>query len=51
VREKDDLKQEVRIGEICQVNLMDNIQVSTQAIQALCEAGKPLCYFSQGEWW
>jgi CRISP-associated protein Cas1 len=50
VREKDELKQEVRIGEICQVNLMGNVQVSTQAIQALCEAGKPLCYFSQGGW-
>lgn len=50
MREKDDVKQEARIGEICQVNLMGNIQVSTQAIQALCEAGKPVCYFSQGGW-
>lgn len=50
VREKDELKQEVRIGEICQVNVMGNIQVSTQAIQSLCEAGKPVCYFSQGGW-
>jgi CRISP-associated protein Cas1 len=50
VREKDELKQEVRIGEVCQVNLMGNIQVSTQVIQALCEAGKPVCYFSQGGW-
>jgi CRISPR-associated protein Cas1 len=50
VREKDQLKQEVRLGEICQVNLMGNVQVSTQAVQALCEAGKPVCYFSQGGW-
>ena len=50
VREKDALKQEVRIGEICQVNLMGNVQLSTQAIQALCEAEKPICYFSQGGW-
>jgi CRISPR-associated protein Cas1 len=50
VREKDELKQEIRIGEICQVNLMGNVQVSTQVIQSLCEAGKPLCYFSQGGW-
>lgn len=50
IREKDELKQEVRIGEICQVNLMGNIQVSTQAIQSLCEAAKPICYFSQGGW-
>lgn len=50
IREKEELKQEVRIGEICQVNLMGNIQVSTQAIQSLCEAGKPVSYFSQGGW-
>src|SRR5262249_18685331 len=50
VREKDNLKQEVRIGEICQVNLMGNVQVSTQAVQALCDADKPVCYFSQGGW-
>jgi CRISPR-associated protein Cas1 len=50
VREKDELRQEVRLGETCQVNLMGNVQISTQAVQALCEAGIPLCYFSQGGW-
>lgn len=50
IREKDTLKEQVRIGEICQVNLMGNIQVSTQAIQALCELEVPICYFSQGGW-
>ncbi len=50
VREKDALKQDVRIHEICQLNLMGNIQVSTQAVQALCEAEVPICYFSQGGW-
>lgn len=50
VKEKDALRQEVRIGEICQLNLMGNIQVSTQAVQALCEAETPVCYFSQGGW-
>jgi CRISPR-associated protein Cas1 len=50
VREKDELKQEIRIAEICQVNLIGNVQVSTQVIQSLCEAGKPVCYFSQGGW-
>ncbi len=50
VREKDALKQEIRIGEICQLNVMGNIQVSTQAIQTLCEAHVPICYFSQGGW-
>ena len=50
VREKDKLLQEVRIGEICQVNLMGNVQITTQAVQTLCEAGVPICYFSQGGW-
>lgn len=50
VKEKDMLRQEVRVNEICQVNLMGNIQVSTQAIQALCSAEVPVCYFSQGGW-
>lgn len=49
-REKDKLIQEARIGEICQVNLFGNIQLTTQAIQALCAAGVPICYFSQGGW-
>jgi CRISPR-associated protein Cas1 len=50
VREKDALAQEVRIGEICQVSLMGNVQISTQAVQALCEADVPICYFSMGGW-
>ncbi len=50
VRDKDQLVQEVRLRETCQVNLMGNVQVTTQAIQALCEAGTPVCYFSQGGW-
>jgi len=50
VKEKDTVVQQVRLGEICQVNLMGNVQVSTQAIQVLCEAEIPVCYFSQGGW-
>jgi CRISPR-associated protein Cas1 len=50
VREKQDLKQEIRIGEISQLNLMGNVQVSTQAIQSLCYEDVPICYFSQGGW-
>ena len=50
VKEKDKLVQEVRLGEICQLNLMGNVQLSTQAIQSLCEAGVPVCYFSRGGW-
>ena len=46
VKDKEKLLQEVRIGEICQVNLMGNIQITTQAVQALCEAEVPVCYLS-----
>lgn len=50
VKERDKVVQEVRIKETCQVNLLGNVQISTQAIQALCRAEKPVCYFSQGGW-
>ena len=50
VKEKDKVVQEVRLGEICQVSLMGNVQISTQAVQSLCEAGVPVCYFSMGGW-
>jgi CRISPR-associated protein Cas1 len=50
VKEKDALRQEIRMNEISQLNIMGNIQVSTQAVQALTEAEIPVCYFSQGGW-
>lgn len=50
IRDRDDKKQEVRVREICQLNVMGNVQLSTQAVQGLCEAGIPICYFSQGGW-
>ena len=50
VKDKDTVVQQLRMNEICQLNLMGNIQVSTQAVQALCEADIPICYFSQGGW-
>ena len=50
VKDKEKLLEEVRIGEICQVNVMGNVQITTQAVQALCEAEVPICYFSMGGW-
>jgi CRISPR-associated protein Cas1 len=50
VKDRDSVVQEIRIGEICQLNVMGNIQVTTQAIQALCESEVPVCFFSQGGW-
>ncbi len=49
-RDKDAVLQEIRLNDICQLNLMGNIQLTTQAIQALCEHEIPVCYFSQGGW-
>ena len=49
-KERNRVVQEARINEICQVNLMGAIQISTQAVQELCRAEKPICYFSQGGW-
>ena len=50
VKEKDKIVQDIRINEICQLNLFGNIQLSTQAIQTLCENEVPIAYFSQGGW-
>jgi len=50
VKEKDALRQEIRPIEISQLNVMGNIQVTTQVTQLLCESGIPVCYFSQGGW-
>lgn len=50
VKEKNKVVQEVRLNEICQLNLMGNIQLSTQAIQTLCQAEVPIAYFSMGGW-
>lgn len=33
-----------------QVNLMGNVQISTQAVRELCQRGIPLCHFSYGGW-
>lgn len=50
LQDKDTLVQEVRINDICQLNLFGNIQLSTQAVQALCEQEVPIAYFSMGGW-
>ncbi len=50
IKDKDAVVQEARIGEICQVNLMGNVQISTQAVQELCTREVPVCYFSMGGW-
>ena len=50
VKDKGKLVQEVRIGDICQLNLFGNVQLTTQAIQTLCQHEVPIAYFSMGGW-
>jgi CRISP-associated protein Cas1 len=50
VKEKKELVQEVRINDLSHVALFGNIQISTAAVQALCEADVPVTYFSMGGW-
>ena len=50
VKDKDKLVEEVRMRDVSHVALFGNIQVSTQAIQSLCEQEVPVTYFSMGGW-
>lgn len=50
VREGKRIVQEARLNDVSQVNLFGNVQLSTQALQGLCEAERPIAYFSQGGW-
>jgi CRISPR-associated protein Cas1 len=50
VKERDQLIEEVRIRDVSHVALFGNIQLTTQAIQALCELEVPISYFSMGGW-
>jgi CRISPR-associated protein Cas1 len=50
IKDGADVVEEVRIGETCQVNVFGNIQLTTQAVQTLCQNEVPISYFSQGGW-
>ncbi len=50
VKDKKELVQEVRINDLSHVALFGNIQMSTQAVQNLCEKEIPVTYFSMGGW-
>ncbi|MBA2114990.1 CRISPR-associated endonuclease Cas4g/Cas1g [Bremerella alba] len=50
VKDKKKIVQQVRLNEVCQVNLFGSIQVTTQAIQAICTEEIPIAYFSMGGW-
>lgn len=50
IRERQKPVQEVRIGEISQVNVFGNVQFSAAAVQGLCWAEKPIAHFTFGGW-
>lgn len=50
VKDGDSLVDEVRLNDVNHVSLFGNIQISTQAVQALCDQEIPLTYFSGGGW-
>jgi len=50
VKDKEKVVDEVRLRDLSHVALFGNIQVSTQAIQSLCEQEIPVTYFSMGGW-
>lgn len=50
VKDADRVVDEVRLSDVSHVALFGNIQVTTQAVQELCEQEIPLAYFSMGGW-
>jgi CRISP-associated protein Cas1 len=50
IRDKGKLVQEARVGEISQLNIFGNVQLSAAALQGLCWADKPIAHFSFGGW-
>lgn len=50
VKDKESVVDELRIKDVDHVALFGNIQLSTQALQNLCEAEIPISYFSMGGW-
>lgn len=50
VKEGDSVLDEIRLNDVTHVALFGNIQLSTQAVQELCEQEIPVAYFSMGGW-
>ena len=50
VKEREKLLDTVRVRDVAHVALFGNIQISTQAVQSLCENEIPIAYFSMGGW-
>jgi CRISPR-associated protein Cas1 len=50
IKEDRSVLEEVRINDVSHVALFGHIQITTQAIQTLCELEVPVTYFSMGGW-
>jgi CRISPR-associated protein Cas1 len=50
IKDKDKLVEDIRLRDLSHVALFGNIQISTQAIQSLCDQEIPVTYFSVGGW-
>jgi CRISPR-associated protein Cas1 len=50
VKDGDLTLDEIRTNDVTHVALFGNIQLSTQALQMLCEKEIPIAYFSMGGW-
>ena len=48
IKDGDSVIDEIRLNDVTHVALFGNIQISTQAIQELCEQEIPVAYFSMG---
>ena len=50
IKQEKSLLDEVRINDVSHVALFGNVQITTQAVQTLCELEVPVTYFSMGGW-
>ncbi len=50
IRQQRDTIAEARLKDVSQLVLCGNVQVSTQTVHLLCEAGIPVVYLSTGHW-
>jgi CRISP-associated protein Cas1 len=50
IKQEQALVEEVRINDVSHLALFGNIQLTTQALQTLCELEVPVTYFSMGGW-
>jgi CRISP-associated protein Cas1 len=50
VKKDGELLAEAKLKDLDHLVLCGNVQIGTQAVHLLCEAGIPICYVSMGHW-